>query len=380
MKRFIDRDNLNRIIFQENFNFIVLSLHILQIHPVSTIKMTKFVSPEVFYLDQDEITSNNSAYFDVLLTSEDGVTYQTTRLVLAANAPAMRETLLSAEDEQISIYIESHSKDVLELLKFFHTGYIFREIGSGDKLSELLSHLGVNLETLVGNSDTVPSPPPLSDQHFMATGITKMKSECTSHQQSENFLSNDLVLTKIEELKDSADARIKDLKQRIEADGYPDDFDGDFWDDTGGDYSALDQSAEDNKQSMMPVVKLEKLEMEPPSPESAPLKRKRPKEDWNSGKKRRKERGLRASLKKAGKFEPHGDGTTRVIENGNYNANIDRLNDPGIQEGDTENNGTDKDAVTNTSSEPPKKKLFGIHLNRQRQKEAEARGEVWEVH
>ena len=380
MKRFIDRDNLNQIIFPENFNFIDSSLHILQIHPVSTIKMTKFVSPEVFYLDQDEITSNNSAYFDVLLTSEDGVTYQTTRLVLAANAPAMRETLLSAEDEQVSIYIESHSKDVLKLLKFFHTGYFFRENGSDDKLSELLSHLGVNLETLVGNSDTVPSPPPLSDQYFIATGISKMKSECTSHQQSENFLSNDLVLTKIEELKDSADARIKDLKQRIEADGYPDDFDGDFWDDTGGDFSAVDQSAEDNKPSMMPVVKLEKLEMEPPSPESAPLKRKRPKEEWNSGKKRRKERGLRASLKKAGKFEPYGDGTTRVIENGNYNANIDRLNDPVIQEGGTEDNGTDKDAVTNTSSEPPKKKLFGIHLNRQRQKEAEARGEVWEVH
>ena len=85
---------------------------------------TKFVSPEVHYLKEESHAPNS--HWDVILMCEDGVTYKTSRLVLAAMSPAIRATLLSSMDEDlVSIYVESPSTDVLQLLHFIHTGCLF---------------------------------------------------------------------------------------------------------------------------------------------------------------------------------------------------------------------------------------------------------------
>ena len=83
---------------------------------------TKFVSPEVHYLKE----ATRNFHWDVVLMCEDGVTYRTSRLVLAAMCPAVRGTMLANMDEDIvSVYVESHSTPVLQFLQFIHTGCLF---------------------------------------------------------------------------------------------------------------------------------------------------------------------------------------------------------------------------------------------------------------
>ena len=89
---------------------------------------TKFVSPEVHYLKEESLAPNSN-HWDVVLMCEDGVTYRTSRLVLAAmSAPAIRATLLEtsmADEDVVSIYVESPSTDVLQFLHFVHTGCVY---------------------------------------------------------------------------------------------------------------------------------------------------------------------------------------------------------------------------------------------------------------
>merc|ERR1719419_308813 len=123
----------------------------------------------------------------------------------------MGHSLAGVEEDQVSIYVESHSANVLQLLHFFHTGCVFSRTPIDAKLSDLFGLFGIDIRYLLKNSEAVQSCPPAL-KHFLNT-VKPVKSEYA--EEATAPFSSDMVLTKIEELKDSADARIKCLKRQF---------------------------------------------------------------------------------------------------------------------------------------------------------------------